>query len=52
MPAWITPTRVAVDPNAAIVARNSALGAVVALLLGLVGAVIGSSIWSLAWRFW
>ncbi|HEU4683304.1 MAG TPA: hypothetical protein VFS39_02215 [Nitrospira sp.] len=31
----------AVDPDAAHIARNSALGAVTALLLGLVGAVIG-----------
>ena len=39
-PAWVTP--VAVDPQIALVlARNSALGAVTALLLGLVGSVIG-----------
>jgi hypothetical protein len=40
-PVWVTPTSVAVDPNAAIAAKNSALGAVAALLLGLVGGVIG-----------
>jgi hypothetical protein len=39
-PAWIQPTT-PVDPTAAVVARNSALGAVTALLLGLVGAVLG-----------
>lgn len=40
-PAWITQGTAAADPNAAIIARNSALGAVTALLLGLVGGVIG-----------
>ena len=39
-PAWVTPA--AVDPQVALViARNSALGAVTALLLGLVGSVLG-----------
>jgi uncharacterized membrane protein YeaQ/YmgE (transglycosylase-associated protein family) len=39
-PVWVTP--VATDPQAAlIIARNSALGAVTALLLGLVGSVVG-----------
>jgi hypothetical protein len=41
-PAWVTPAAAAVqDPNAALVARNAALAAVTALLLGLVGGVIG-----------
>jgi hypothetical protein len=40
-PAWVTPSGAPVDPNAAAAARNSALGAVTALLLGLIGAVIG-----------
>jgi hypothetical protein len=40
-PVWVTPSTVAADPNAAAIARNSALGAITALLLGLVGAVIG-----------
>jgi hypothetical protein len=39
-PAWVQPSA-SVDPNAAVVARNSALGSVTALLLGLVGAVLG-----------
>jgi hypothetical protein len=38
-PAWVTPA--APDPNAAAAARNGALGSVTALLLGLVGAVVG-----------
>lgn len=41
VPVWVTPGQVAADPNAAAAARNSALGAVTALLLGLVGSVIG-----------
>ena len=40
-PAWVTPSTAVVDPNAALVARNEALGAVTALLLGLVGSIIG-----------
>ena len=41
-PAWVTPAAAAVqDPNAALAARNAALAAVTALLLGLVGGVIG-----------
>jgi uncharacterized membrane protein YeaQ/YmgE (transglycosylase-associated protein family) len=40
-PVWITPSTIAVDPTAAMVARNMALGAVSALLVGLVGSVIG-----------
>jgi hypothetical protein len=39
-PAWVTGPK-AVDPNAALIARNSALGSLTALLLGLIGAVIG-----------
>ena len=41
-PAWVTPVAAAAqDPAAAIAARNAALAAVTALLLGLVGGVIG-----------
>jgi hypothetical protein len=41
-PAWAAPAAAALqDPGAAIAARNAALAAVTALLLGLVGAVIG-----------
>jgi hypothetical protein len=41
-PAWATTAAAAVqDPNAALAARNAALAAVTALLLGLVGGVIG-----------
>ncbi|PYM69802.1 MAG: hypothetical protein DME10_22430 [Candidatus Rokuibacteriota bacterium] len=39
-PAWVSPV-VAVDPQAAIIARNGALGALTALLIGLAGSVIG-----------
>lgn len=39
-PAWAPPV-VAVDPQAALIARNAALGAVTALLLGLIGSVVG-----------
>jgi hypothetical protein len=38
-PAWVSVP--ATDPNAAVAARNSALGAVTALLVGLAGGVIG-----------
>ena len=41
-PAWVTPVAAATqDPAAAIAARNAAVAAVTALLLGLVGSVIG-----------
>jgi hypothetical protein len=40
-PSWVVGPKEMVDPNAAIIARNSALGSLTALLLGLVGAVIG-----------
>ena len=40
-PVWVTPPTVAADPNAAIAARNAALGSITALLLGLIGSVIG-----------
>jgi hypothetical protein len=40
-PVWVTSTGVAADPNAALAARNAALGALTALLLGLVGSAIG-----------
>jgi hypothetical protein len=40
-PPWLTPANAAADPHVATAARNAAVGAVVALLLGLVGAVIG-----------
>jgi uncharacterized membrane protein YeaQ/YmgE (transglycosylase-associated protein family) len=39
-PAW-APAVVVVDPQAAIIARNGALGALTALLVGLIGSVIG-----------
>jgi hypothetical protein len=39
-PAWTSPKAVT-DPTAAIAIRNGALGAVTALLLGLIGAVLG-----------
>ena len=41
VPVWATPTNVAADPNAAAAARNAALFAVTALLIGLVGSVLG-----------
>jgi uncharacterized membrane protein YeaQ/YmgE (transglycosylase-associated protein family) len=40
-PVWATSSAVGADPNAAAVARNSAIGAVTALLVGLVGSCIG-----------
>ncbi len=40
-PAWVVPPSGPVDPDAAAAARNAALGTVTALLLGLVGSVIG-----------
>jgi hypothetical protein len=40
-PSWVTPPSGPIDPDAAMAARNSALGAITALLLGLVGSVIG-----------
>jgi hypothetical protein len=41
-PVFVSPTgNVGADPNAAAAARNAALGALTALLLGLVGSVIG-----------
>ena len=40
-PVWATSSTVTADPNAAMVARNSAIGAVTALLIGLVGSLIG-----------
>jgi len=40
-PVWANSSTVTADHNAAMVARNSAIGAVTALLLGLVGAGIG-----------
>lgn len=39
-PAWVVGAK-EIDPNAALMARNSALGSLTALLLGLVGAAIG-----------
>ncbi len=39
-PAWAPPVVVA-NPQAAIIARNGALGALTALLIGLIGSVIG-----------
>jgi len=40
-PIWASSTKVAADPNAAVMARNAALGSITALLLGLVGSVLG-----------
>jgi hypothetical protein len=40
-PAWVPVPNAAVDPNAAILARNAALAAVTAVLLGLAGSVVG-----------
>lgn len=40
-PVWASSSSVTADPNAAMVARNSAIGVVTAMLIGLVGAVIG-----------
>ena len=41
VPIWVSQTAVAADPNAAAAARNAALLAVTALLIGLVGSVLG-----------
>jgi hypothetical protein len=41
IPAWATPQGVSADPNAALAARNAAQLAVTALLIGLVGSVLG-----------
>lgn len=40
-PGWIAPPPGPIDPNAVIAARNAALGAMTAILLGLVGSVLG-----------
>lgn len=40
-PVWATSSTVTADPSAAMAARNSALGAVTALLIGLIGSLIG-----------
>jgi hypothetical protein len=40
-PVWAASSGVTPDPDAALAARNSALGAVTALLIGLMGGVIG-----------
>jgi hypothetical protein len=40
-PVWATPSNVAADPAAATAARNTALLAVTALLIGLIGSVLG-----------
>jgi hypothetical protein len=40
-PVWATSSTVTADPTAAMVARNSAIGAVTALLIGLIGGVVG-----------
>jgi hypothetical protein len=40
-PVWATSSTVTADPNVAMAARNSALGAVTALLIGLIGSLIG-----------
>ena len=41
VPVWVTPNAVAADPEAAVAARNTALLAVTALLIGLIGSVLG-----------
>ena len=41
VPAWATPSNVAVDPAAATAAKNGAIGAVVAMLISLMGSVLG-----------
>jgi hypothetical protein len=40
-PFWVTPPVVTADPAVATAARNAALGAMTALLVGLVGSVVG-----------
>jgi hypothetical protein len=40
-PVWASSSSMTADPNAAIVARNSAIGAVTAMLIGLVGSCLG-----------
>lgn len=40
-PVWASSSAVTADPDAAAIARNGALGAVTALLIGLVGSLIG-----------
>jgi uncharacterized membrane protein YeaQ/YmgE (transglycosylase-associated protein family) len=40
-PIWASSSSITADPNAAMVARNSAIGAVTAMLIGLVGSCIG-----------
>ncbi len=40
-PVWADSVAATANPDAAIIARNSALGAVTALLIGLIGSVIG-----------
>jgi hypothetical protein len=40
-PVWATSPTIGADPTAAMVARNSALGAVTALLIGLMGSLLG-----------
>jgi hypothetical protein len=40
-PVWVTPAGASADPAAAAAARNGALGAVTAMLIGLMGSVIG-----------
>ena len=41
MPVWVTQNNVAADPTAATAARNAALLTVTALLIGLMGSVLG-----------
>jgi len=40
-PIWVTPSATIVDPVTLAAARNSALGALTAMLIGLIGAVLG-----------
>ena len=41
VPVWVTPQAVAADPTAAAAARNAALLTITAMLIGLVGSVLG-----------
>jgi hypothetical protein len=40
-PVWASSSSMTADPNAAMVARNSAIGAVTSMLIGLVGSCLG-----------
>ena len=40
-PVWASASSVTADPNAALIARNSAIGVVTAMLIGLIGSCVG-----------